>query len=340
MGRSSSDLVWFIAKRLLLLVPLIVGVTAIAFILIHVAYPNPCIIWEGGHAKPDAIANCERVFGLDKPIAVQYFLYLQQFLTGNWGVSPQGSIPVLPAILTALPATIELVAASLVLIVLIGIPLGVVAAQASGRWADHLVRIVYLGGWAMPTYLGAILAAIFVAPFLGLPTGGEFSSPPPFPQPTHLSVVDALLAGNLPFAWDALVHLFLPALTLAVLNFGIITRMTRSSMLEVLPLDYIKSARMKGLGEAFVLYRHALRNALISTTTVLGITTAGLLSGTVVVEEIFTWPGIGNYAYAAITGSNIPGTVAVASVFAIGAVVANLVADIVYGILDPKVEWR
>lgn len=340
MGRSTSDLLWFIGKRLLLLLPLIVGVTAIAFFLMRIAYPNPCTLWLGGHAKPSAYAQCEVAFGLKQPIIVQYFLYLQQLLVGNWGISPSG-IPVANSIGLYLPATLELVIAALFFIVVIGIPLGVIAAQSNNRWIDHLVRILYLGGWATPTYLGAIVAAVFVAPYLGLPTGGEFSqSPPPFPQPTHFSVIDALLSGNLSYAGDALAHLFLPAVTLALLNLGIVTRMTRSSMLEVLPLDYVKSARMKGLGEFIVLYKHALRTALISTTTVLGLTVAGLLSGTVVVEEIFTWPGLGEFAYSAITTSNLPGTVGCVIIFAVGAVIANLVADIVYGLLDPKVEWR
>ena len=186
-----------------------------------------------------------------------------------------------------------------------------------------------------------MVAAILIGPFLGLPTGGEYTStPPPFAQVTHMSVVDALLAGNLPWAGDALVHLILPASVLAFVNMGIATRMTRSSMLEVLPLDFVNSARMKGLSEFVVLYKHALRNALISTTTVLGVTAGGLLSGTVIVEEVFAWPGIGSYAFSAITGYNFSGTIGVVIVFAIGVVIGNMIADILYGVLDPRVEWR
>lgn len=340
MGRSLTDLVWFIAKRLLLLIPVVIGVTAVAFILVRIAYPNPCPIWLGGHAKRAAILACENTFGLNQPIINQYFIYLNQLLHGNWGVSPSG-IPVITSITLYLPATLELVFASLAIMILVGIPLGVIAAQSNGRWADHLVRILYLGGWATPTFLGAIIASIFVAPYLGLPAGGQYAqSPPPFPQPTHFSVIDALLTGNLHYTEDALAHLALPALTLAVINLGLITRMTRSSMLEVLPLDYVKAARMKGLSEFLVLYKHALRTALITTTTILGLTIAGLLSGTVVVEEVFAWQGLGQFAYAAISTSNIPGTVGCVIIFAIGAVIANLIADILYGFLDPKVEWR
>ncbi|HXY11877.1 MAG TPA: ABC transporter permease, partial [Thermoplasmata archaeon] len=163
---------------------------------------------------------------------------------------------------------------------------------------------------------------------------------PPFPQPTHISVVDAILAGSPSGVLDAVSHLILPAISLAFLNLGIITRMTRSSMLEVLPLDFIKSARMKGIGETAVLYRHALRNSLITTTTILGFTASGLLASTVVVEEIFRWPGIGDYSFNAILDNNFSGLIGVTIVFAIAVVIANLVADILYGVIDPRVEWR
>ncbi len=215
----------------------------------------------------------------------------------------------------------------------------------SGRLGDHLVRIFYLSGWATPTYLGAVIAAVFLGPYLGLPNHGEYSTlNAAVPQYTHMSVLDALIAGNLPYTVDAISHLILPATVLAFINMGIATRMTRASMLEVLPLDYVRSARMKGLTEFWVLYKHALRNALITTTTVLGVTAGGLLSGTVVVEEVFDWPGIGQYAYTAIGGGgtvpNYAGAVAVVIVFAIAVVVANLIADILYGVLDPRVDWR
>jgi ABC-type dipeptide/oligopeptide/nickel transport system permease component len=180
-----------------------------------------------------------------------------------------------------------------------------------------------------------------IAPFLGLPTEGAFTiQPPPFPQPTHMSVIDAILAGSPYWTVNALEHLILPATALAFLNLGIITRMTRSSMLEILPMDFINGARMKGLPEERVLFRHALRNSLITTTTVLGFTASGLLSSTIVVEEVFAWPGIGRYSYDAIVGYNFAGTIGIVIVFAIAVVIANLIADIAYGFLDPRVEWR
>lgn len=336
MSRSPADLLIFIGKRLALLIPVVFGTIVLTFFFTHIAASNPCAIWFPKNAIGPRAA-CEAAFA--QPLPNQFYVYLTNLLSGNWGQSISG-IQVLPVILMALPATLELVFAALFLMIVIGIPLGVVAARSNGRWADHLVRIFYLSGWATPTYLGAVIAVVYIGPFLGLPTRGEYTSTPPFPLITHISVLDALLAGNLPYTLDAISHLILPAIVLAFLNMGIATRMTRSSMLGVLPLDYVKTARMKGLAEGWVLYKHALRNALITTTTVLGITAGGLLSGTVVVEEVFAWPGIGSYAYAAITGYNFDGTIAVVVVFAIGVVIANLFADILYGVLDPKVDWR
>jgi peptide/nickel transport system permease protein len=337
MGRSPSDLAIFIGKRLLQLIPVVIGVIILTFLFTHVTAINPCAAWFP-HASQTTLNNCHATFS--QPLANQFYQYFVNLLHGNWGTSVKGQ-PVFPQIVGAVPATVELVLASLFLMSVIGIPLGVIAAQSSGRWPDHLVRIFYLSGWATPTYLGAVVAAIFLAPYLGLPSHGLYTSnPPPFPQYTHMSVIDALLAGNLPWAGDALAHLILPASVLAFINMGIATRMTRSSMLEVLPLDYVKSARMKGLSEFWVMYKHALRNSLITTTTVLGVTAGGLLSGTVVVEEVFGWPGIGSYAYNAITGFNFDGTIAVVVVFAVGVVIANLIADILYGLLDPRVDWR
>ena len=337
MGRSLADLGIFVGIRLLQLLPVLLGIIVLTFVFTHISVVDPCPVWYP-KADPSTLARCETTF--HQPIASQFSQYLTNLLGGDWGASTKG-VQVYPAIAVAVPATIELVLASLALMIVIGIPLGVIAANHSGRWRDHLVRIFYLSGWATPTYLGAVLVAIYLAPLAGLPSHGAYTTvTPPFPQPTHMSVLDAMLAGNLPWTVDAVSHLILPAAVLAFINMGIATRMTRSSMLEVLPLEYVKTARMKGLSEFWVLYKHALRNALITTTTVLGVTAGGLLSGTVVVETVFTWPGVGAYAFGSITEPNFDGTIAVVAVFAIGVVLANLVADILYGLLDPRVEWR
>ena len=339
MGRSPGDLLIFLGKRLLLVLPTLVGVLVVTFALSVVATPHPCQYWFP-KIRPSAVPGCVARFGLDQPAYVQFFDYLGQLANGNWGTTPTG-VPVLPSILAATPETLELVLAALFLMVAIGIPLGVIAASRSGRWADHLVRVFYLSGWAMPTYVGALLLAVIVAPAVGLPYQGDFAvANPPIAQPTHFSVIDAVLSGQPNYVGDAVAHLILPALALALLNLGIATRMTRSSMLETLPMDYIKTARMKGLSETRVLYRHALRNSLISTVTVLGVTGGQLLGSTVVIEEIFQWPGIGAYAYSALTHNYFAAVYGTVIVFALAVIFANLAADVLYGVLDPRVEWR
>jgi len=339
MGRNLEDLFIFIGKRFLQLLPVLFGVILLTFLITHVAAINPCPRWYPKASLP-VLEHCEAQFKL--PILTQFWTYFTQLLSGNWGASQLGT-PVYPVVASAFPATLELVLTSMLLMIFIGIPLGVIAAQFAGRWGDHLVRVLYLSGWSVPTYVGAIVAAVFLAPYVGLPSSGEYSAPPPFPRLTHMSVLDAILAGNFPYTVDAISHLILPAGVLAFIEMGNATRMTRSAMLEVLPLEYVKSARMKGLSNFVVLYKHALRNALITATTVLGVTAGGLLAGTVVIEEVFAWPGIGAYAFAALGGGgqpNFDGSIAVVVVFAIGVVVANLIADILYGVLDPRVEWR
>jgi peptide/nickel transport system permease protein len=338
MGRSLGDLVFFIGRRLLELIPVLLGVIVLTFLFTHLAVADPCGAWYP-HAKKITLDNCRSFYGFDQPLYVQFEKYIVQLAQGNWGADPSGA-QVFPLIAAGIPETLELVAAALLMMIVIGIALGVIAAQYSGRWPDHLIRVFYLSGWAAPTYLAAILLAIVVGPTFGFPTGGVYSVNPPFAQPTHLSVLDAILAGNPTFTVDAIAHLILPATALAFLNLGIITRMTRTSMLEILPLDFVKGSRMKGLSESRVLYRHALRNSLITTTTVLGFTASGLLSSTVVVEEIFRWPGIGKYSFDAIIDYNFSGTIGVVIVFAVAVVFANLIADILYGVLDPRVEWR
>ncbi len=340
MGRSWSDLVVFILKRLVQLIPVLLGVIIITFFFTHIAVSNPCAIWSGPKASPSTIEACIRNNHFNDPLPVQFYYYIEGLLSGNWGVDPLFHLPVLPYLLTTFPETLELVLTATVMMIFVGIPLGVVAAASNGRIADHLVRIFYLSGWATPTYIAGVILAIGLGPLLGV-TGGDFSTTSaPVPQITHMSVVDAIIALNPSATGDAIVHLLLPALALAFLNMGIATRMTRSSMLEILPLDFVKTAKMKGLGDFWVLYKHALRNALITTTTVLGVTAGTMVSGTVVIESIFKWPGIGLYAYDAITGYDFAGTIGVVIFFAIVVVVANMISDILYGILDPRVAWR
>jgi peptide/nickel transport system permease protein len=341
MGRNKSDLVIFIGIRLVYLIPVLIGLITITFIFSHASIQNPCPIWVGPHASPATIAHCVDYFQVNQPVWTQYSTYLTRLLSGDWGVDPQGGTPILPVILTLFPASLELLLAAMFLMIVIGIPLGVIAANSNGRIADHVVRIFYLSGWATPAYLLGVILAIAVAPVLGLPSSGSYTATPPSGwEITHMSVLDALLRLDGSAFIDAVSHLILPASALAFLNMGVATRMTRSSMLEVLPLDYVKTARMKGLSDFWVLYKHALRNSLITTVTVLGTTAGTLLSWIVVVEEIFQWPGIGKYSFDAILSYNFSGILGVVIFLALVVVIANLIADVMYGLLDPRVEWR
>ncbi len=226
-AEAPGDLVYFILKRLVWLPLVLLGVTLITFYFSHLAVPNPCVVWEP-KAHGAALQACMQANGLNKPVLVQFWNYVGNLVSGNWGASPQGS-PVLPSIAAAFPETLELVLAALFLMIVIGIPLGVIAAQYSGRVPDHLVRVFYLTGWATPTYLGAVVAAIYFAPKLGLPSGGDFSVlTTPFPQVTHMSILDSLIAGSPAYTIDAISHLILPAAVLAFINLGIATRMTRA----------------------------------------------------------------------------------------------------------------
>ncbi|MBX8630912.1 MAG: ABC transporter permease [Candidatus Thermoplasmatota archaeon] len=341
MKRNPGDLLIFIVKRLMTMVVLLFGATFIVFLISHVMVSDPAVIWAGKHASKAEIAAVTNEYHLKAPIYVQYYYYMKGIISGNWGYNTVTGAPVLSQILHYFPATLELVLGALFIMTLIGIPLGVLAASRQGKLTDHLIRAFYLSGWATPTFLGSIILVLIFGLYIRvLPDVGMFSSSlKPPPTITGMPVLDSLLAGNIPDFVNSVEHLILPAVSLAFLNFGIATRMTRASMLEVFSMDYIKAARSKGLTERIVLFRHALRNALTSTVTVLALLTGSLLSGTVVIEEIFAWPGIGTYAYNSILLSDYPAIIGVTIFFTSGVILSNLVADILYAVLDPKVEW-
>lgn len=319
---------------------LIIGVTFITFLFSHIMLPDPARLWAGRHANPARVQEIVVLYHLNQPVYIQYWYYLKGIFTGNLGYDPRTGAPILSQILGYFPATFELVLASVVMVAVVGIPLGAIAAARNRRATDHVIRVFYLIGWATPSFLGALVLQFIFTYYLGLlPDQGAIGSSFIIPSRTGMPIIDSLIAGNLEAFLSSVQHLILPAVSLAFLNFGIVTRMTRASMLEVLPQDYVKAARSKGLTEYVVIYKHALRNAMISTVTVLFLMAGWLLGGDVVVEAIFGWPGIGEYAYNAVVNYNFPAIIGVTVVFSIGVIVANLIADILYAVLDPKVEW-
>jgi peptide/nickel transport system permease protein len=238
------------------------------------------------------------------------------------------------------PATVELALFAIVTSLIIGVALGILAAAFRDRWPDHVIRVISLGGVSMPIFWIALVAFYLLFFRLGwLPGGGRLdpgTSPPA--HVTGLYTVDALLHGQWGLLWQALRHLVLPGLVLAIYTVGVLTRFTRASMLEIMGNDYVRAARLKGLPEHVVILRHVLRPALISIITVAGLAFAGLLSGTVLVENIFAWPGIGQYAYHSAVSLDLPAIMGVSLFIALVYIVLNLVIDLLYGVIDPRIR--
>ena len=335
----------YIIRRLLLAIPVVIGVLAITFVLSYVV-GNPITLYTTERTRPEAIPGIIAEHGLDRPIYIQFFYYLWDLLQGNWGYSRTARMDVTEAIVWKFPATIELSMFAMVLAVTIGIPLGIISATRKDKIADHVTRVFALAGVSMPIFWFAlILKYIFYFQFfqLGLPflpEGGRYSYEYIDYEPiTNFVLFDSLITGNFVLLFDALIHLVLPAFALGYLVLAIITRMMRSSMLEVLNEDYITLARSKGLRERVVIYKHALRNAMIPTVTVIGLAFGGLMTGAVLTETIFSWPGLGRWSTRAILTSDIPSINAFTLIVAFIFVGANLVVDLIYGALDPRIRY-
>lgn len=340
-------MVALIAKRLVLLAPVLIGVTLVAFTLARVVPRNVAYVWAGAQgfkATAEVAAQLTRQYHLDEPLPAQYLYYVRDILLGDWGTSPISTRPVSEEIRQFLPNTIELAFAAMLLALLLGIPIGVLSAVRRNTLLDHASRLLALAGVSMPVFwVGLLLQMIFYSWLGWLPDpGGRLSNQIRYTFPvqsvTGFLIVDTILTGNVVALQDALKHLLLPTVALALPLLALISRMTRSSILEVLGHDYVRTARAKGLGETAVLYRHALSNALIPVVTVIGLSFAFLLTGSVVTEVVFYWPGIGRYGVDAILAFDFPGVMAFTIITALAFVLANLVADILYTRLDPRLR--
>ncbi len=337
----------FILRRVLLAIPVVFGVLTITWFLAYVV-GDPVSIYINENTPAAAIPAIRAAHGFDEPLHVQYFLYLSSLLQGDWGISPStGFRPVLEVIALKFPATIELSIIAMIFAIIVGIPLGIISATRKDQKIDHFTRIFSLVGVSMPIFwLALMLKYVFFYQFtvMGLPhlPGGErytFVTFGSFEYTTGFLLVDALLAGNIRLFIDAALHLVMPAFCLGYLTLAIITRMMRSSMLEVLKEDYITLARSKGLTERIVIYRHALRNALIPTVTVIGLAFGSLMTGAVLTETIFQWPGLGRWAVRAILFSDVAAITGFTLLVALIFVTANLIVDLVYGVLDPRIRF-
>lgn len=320
------------------------GITLVAFVLTHLVPGNPAAANLGQRAlgDPAIVKAFDHEYGLDKPVVEQYLIYLGKLLHGNLGISEQSHRPVLTDLGQYVPATIELALFAIVISVVVGVGLGVLAAVRRGRLVDGVLRVVSLLGVSMPTFWVALL--FFYVFFFRLgwfPSGGRLS--PGLAPPGHVTglyTVDALVHGQWSLFVNALEHLVLPGLVLGVYTVGTMLRFTRASVLEVINNDYVRAARAKGLPEWTVIRRHVMRPALLGIATVSGVAFGSLLSGTVLVENIFSWPGIGEYAYNSAVNLDLPAIMGVSMVVALIYIVVNLLTDVLYSILDPRIELR
>ena len=327
----------YIVRRLLLLLPVIIGVTLITFTISFVIPADPARAWAGQKAPPETVEKIKEKYHLNDPLYVQYYYYITGVFTGNWGYSHSEKRPVSNCLADYFPATFELTIWAMIIAIPAGIYIGVISAVKRNKIPDHLSRLFALSGVSMPIFwLGLLLILLFYT-YLGiLPASGRGMAPAHVY--TGLYILDSILSLDFRALADDLWHIILPAITLSYATLAVITRMTRSSMLEVLRLDYIKTARAKGLSDKVVIYRHALRNALIPTLTVSGLAFAGLLGGAVLTETIFAWPGMGRYAYQAIATLDYPAIMGVTLLMAVIFVIANLIVDIMYAYLDPRIK--
>lgn len=332
--------VGFLLRRVVGIAAVMIGVSVITFAISHVIPADPVAAALGDHATDQQIAAFRAEYHLDRPLPEQYLTYVDGILHGDLGRSIRTRRPVAADLADSFPATLELSFAALFVSLLVGIPAGIWSAIYRGRPPDIIVRIAALAGGSLPVFwLGLIVIGLFYYQLGWFPGGGRldtFVSPPP--TRTGLYVVDSILALDVDALRSSLVHLVLPALTLGYFSTAVIARMTRSSMLEVLGQDYIRTARAKGLAERLVVLRHGLRNALIPTVTVIGLTFGSLLSGAVLTETIFSWPGLGRYATASAVSLDFPAVLGVTLLAAIVYPVANLAVDVAYYWLDPRIQ--
>ena len=321
---------------------LAIGITLVVFLLTQLVPSNAVAtnLGEQAAGDPEAVAAFKEKYGLDKPLPVRYWLYLQNLAQGDLGDSSLTHNTVRHDLAEFIPATAELALFSVVIAAFLGISLGVIAAMRRNRPTDHALRVVSLGGISMPTFWIALVALYVGFYKLGWFPGADRLDPGVTPPPsrTGLYTDDALLAGDWDLFVQALHHLILPALVLAAFNVSLLTRYTRSAILEVSGNDYVRAARAKGLPESVVVRRYILRAALPSVITVMGLVFANVLTGAVLVEKIFSWPGVGQYAYTAAVNLDVPAIAGVSLFVAAVYITVNFVVDLLYGVIDPRIR--
>ena len=330
----------YIGKRLLQLIPVLLGMTFLVFMIIRAIPGDPAQVILGQLASKEAIESLRASLGLDNPWYVQYFDYLFGLLQGDLGESMRTVKPVATEIWPYLAPTFELAFFAILIAVVIGVNAGIISAWFQNSWFDYLAMVIALIGVSMPIFwLGLMEQWIFSVELQWLPPGGRDDARDPVSAVTNLYVIDTIMNGRFDQLGDVLKHLILPSIALATIPMAIIARMTRSSMLEVMRADYVRTARAKGQKMFWVVYKHSLKNAIIPVLTVVGLQMGLLLGGAILTETIFGWPGIGRYIYDAIQYRDYPviqsGILVVAFIF----VMINLLVDILYGLIDPRIKY-
>ncbi len=334
-------MLYFILRRILLLIPVVIGLTVIMFAIARLLPGDPVALAAGPNATQGEIDALAREFGLDQPIWTQYFNYLAGLVHGDLGTSLLTRRPVAADIAAYLPATLELVLAAMLIAVSVGIPLGLLTAVWRNRWPDYLSQVLAIGAISMPRFfLGLLLQLCFAMWLMWLPLGGRLPIiviPPP--TVTGFLTIDTLIAGDIPAFTTALRHLAMPAIAMSLSPLATIMRMMRASTIEVMSQDYVTTARALGLPRAKIILKYVARNAVSATLTVIGLYFGWLLGGTVLVETVFDWPGLGLYATKAIISQDMMPVIGVALVIGLLFVFANLVIDLLYGVINPKVRY-
>lgn len=329
----------FVRHRLVSVAPVLLLVLVVIFSLVRVMPGDPAVTLLGPGATEQQIEALRQQLNLDQPVLIQFWDYVSGIARGDFGESLQTKRPIADDIKTFLPATIELALVALLIALVVGVPLGILAAIRPGTIIDAIARLLALLGVSAPAFWFALILQVIFSIGLGiLPVSGRLS---PFYRPERITgfiLVDALLQGNLALFWDALQHLILPASVLAAFLIGTLTRILRASILEQLSQDYARTAAAKGLTGRVVLFHHVVRNSILPALTILGLKFAELLGGAILTETVFAWPGLGRYIYTAISTRDYPAIQATTLIFAMVYIVSSLVIDLLYGLLDPRIR--
>ncbi len=331
----------YILKRVLMLIPVLLGVSIITFVLVRLAPGDPAVVLAGEHATPPILEGIREKYRLNEPLYVQYWIWLEDALKGDLGRSIKSHELVMQEIWARFPNTIELTIGAMFIAIVVGVIAGVISATRQYSLVDYSAMVGALFGLSIPVFwLGIMLMMVFGIFLDWLPISGRLDPIYTVESTTNFLIIDCIINGEWEALRNAFSHIILPSLALGTIPMAIIARMTRSSMLEVLRQDYIRTERAKGLSERVVIYKHALRNALIPVITVIGLNFGLLLAGAILTETVFAWPGVGKYAYEAVNYRDYPAVQGVVLFFATVFVFVNLAVDVLYAYIDPRIHYE